>query len=289
MKKVLVGVICVSVFLSTSTYAVSSQRIKEFFKDSHEEFLDYHWLRAREMYSDSPYYNSSRFMTSHLEVTYKKKNVALPIFGNLDDYINDTPLFEKHELNYRVIHHQSYKKDDDPRLHPYQVIEKDGDLRVVHKAYGFTIGTFDKTGQFDVLNWETNGQLDLQFWKNIHFDPWTSSMFYKLFIANEDARKTRTDYTVHATQFYFRFKGDSESQIRVGSLDVVHLPGFKNATVVFVYDGTIRPIAHESDIKMDWTEDTITFDVWYRYDEQKLWIDAEGIVQLGLTENEFLK
>ena len=287
MKKVFLGVICVSVFLSTSTYAASSQRIREFFKDNHEEFLDYHWLRAREIYSEAPYYNSSRFMTSHLEVTYKKKNVPLPIFENLDDYINDTPLCEKHELNFRVIQHQSYKKDDDPRLHHYQFIEKDGDLRVVHKAYGFTIGTFDKTGQFDVLNWDTNGQLDLQFWNSVHFDPWTSSMFYKLFIADEDERKTRMDYTAQAAQFYFRFKGDSESQIRVGSLDVVHLPGFKNAAVVFIYDGKLRPIAHEADSKMNASKDVITFDVVYRYDERKLWIDCQGVVQLGLAENEF--
>jgi len=287
MKKILM-VVAGLLFLSTSTYAVSSQRIKEFFKDNHGEFLDYHWLRAREIYSEAPYYNSSRFMTSHLEVTYKKKPAPIPIFENLDDYINDTPLCKKHELNFRVIQHQSYKKDDDSRLHPYQVIEKEGDLRVVHKAYGFTIGTFDKTGQFDVLNWDTNGQLDLQFWKNVHFDPWTNGMFYKLFIANEDERKTHVDYTAHAAQFYFRFKDDLASQIRVGSLDILHLPGFKNATVVFVYDGTLRPIAHEVDIKIDWTNTTITFDVWYRYDEQKLWIDTQGVVQLGLTENEFL-
>ena len=288
MKRILLSVLCLSVFLSTQTYAASSERIKEFFKNSHEEFIDYHWLRPIELYREAPYYNSSHFTTSHLVVTYPKKAGPIPIFETLSDYVDDVPLHKKHDLNFRIIHYQSYKMVDDKRLEQYDVIEQDDhELRVVHKLHRFTIGTFDKTGQFDVLNWNTNGQMDLQFWNKVHFDPWTQSMFFKLFISDDNERQTHVDYNANADQFPFLFKGEDSSEVRMAQLDVVNIPGFKNPAVVFVYNGKMRPIAKEQDSKITWTDDTITFDVWYRFDEQKLWVDNQGIVHLGLTSSEY--
>ena len=289
MKRILVSVLCLGAFLSTPTYAASSETIKEFFKNNHEEFLDFHWLRSREMYSVSPYYNSSRYMTSHLNVTYQRKAVPIPMFENLSDYINGTPLCSQHDLNSRVIRHQSYKKVDDERLHQYDVTENENhDLRVVHKGQGFTVGTFDKTGQFEVLNWNTNGQMDLQFWNQVHFDPWTNTMFHKLFISDVNERQSHVDYKANAEQFQFVFKDEDSSHVRMAHLSVIDIPGFNNPTVVFVYNDKMRPIAKEEDTKITWTDDTITFDVVYHYDEQKLWVDDQGIVHLGLTHDEWV-
>jgi len=268
-------------------FSDSSKTIQDFFGNDHEKFVDYHWLAPREIFDQ--WSNGSRFMASFLLVTYQRKHVANPIFESFKDYVGDTPLSWNHKLNYRHILFQSYQKEFWPFLNEYEVrTNAEGNLLVYHKNYNFIVGTFEKDGQFDVLNYDQLGQINIDLWKKVHYDPWAGHMFVKAYIEKESMRKTKFNYPGNADDFYFKFKNDVNQKTRVGSLNVVVLPGFKNASVVFTYNGHSRPISKNAEHAIvSWSKETVTFDVKYEYDPRLLWMDKNGVLHLEMTEDDF--
>ena len=139
-----------------------------------------------------------------------------------------------------------------------------------------------------MLKFNQNGQINLDFWKNVHFDPWEGHLFFKRYVENESERKTVRDYTVNASDFLFRFKDDDERQTRRGSIELARLPGFKEPVAVFKYNERIRPLAQDMTVDHEWTKETVTFDISFQYDARLFWVDVQGIAHLAMTRDEFL-
>ncbi len=285
MKKVFLAFLVYSFFVPSQTYSATSEEIKKFFEDDQGKLLDYYWVRPREIYNE--WSNSSRFMKSFVTVSYLKKSHESFLDG-FKEYLSDQPLSWKHELNYRTVIHQAYQKEVHPVVEEYAVRENSSkQLEIVHRRLNFVIGTFDINGRYDYRGYYV-GMVDVTFWQDVFYDPWDQRMYYRRFISNENDRKTHTDYSANADQFLFRFKNDS--MVRSGKIEIVGVPGFNKPVALFNYQGRVKPISKDADIKMDWDRDktTVSFDVIYQYDERELFITPQGIVQFSKTLEEFM-
>ena len=285
MKKVFLAFFVYALLVPCQIYSATSEEIKKFYEYDQGKLLDYYWVRPREIYDE--WNNSSRFITSQLAVTYLKRSNDFFLDG-FKEYLSDRPLSWKHELLYRTVLHQSYQKEPNPAVEAYEVKEaSSGQLEIFHKQHNFVIGTFDKNGRYDYRGYYV-GMVDLQTWSEVFYDPWDKRMYFRRFIQKETDRKTSAIYKANADQFLFRFKNDS--MVRSGKIEVVALSGFSNPVALFNYQGRVKPISRDIEVKMNWDRDSLTvpFDVKYLYNEKDFHITPEGIVEFSKTLEEFL-
>lgn len=286
MKKVFWAFLCVF-YLPSIVFAVSSQDIKNFFENDHGVLLDYYWVRPREIYDQ--YSNGSRFMNSYISATYVKNPNTSPYFEGFKDYVGSQAASWSHELDYRVTLHQDHKTETPEWLDEYavRIIDEAGKLEVYNQKLNFAIGTFDVNGKYDYRGYYV-GLVNLNLWKDVFFDPWDQRMYLQTFIEKESERKTHIHRKANADQFLFRFKG--ESNVRRAKIDVVNVPGFRSPVALFNFQGRVRPVSREIEQSMDWHRDllTVSFSVSYQYDEKLLSLSDDGVVELAMTQDEFL-
>lgn len=285
MKKIFLAFFLYASLAPCQVYSATSGDIKKFFEYDHGKLLDYYWVRPREIYDEGS--NHSRFMTSYLTVTYLKKSNESFLDG-FKDYLSEKAISWKHELNYRTILYQSYQREVHPIVEQYNVKENSsGQLEIVQKEYNFIIGTFDKNAGYDYRGYDA-AMVDLTLWQKVFYDPWDQRMYFRRWIPNASDRETHADYQANADQFLFRFKNDS--MIRFGKIEVVAVPGFKHPVALFHYQGRIKLISRDVEVKMNWDRDepTVSFDVNYFYDERLLHITPKGIIEFSKTLEEFM-
>src|SRR3989338_3574584 len=165
MKKVILSfffvLLCAS--YSTPSFAATSEDIMKTFDWNQGKLLDYYWVRPSEIYDQ--WNNGSRFMRSVLKVSYvnkKDKDIIWKIQESLKDYLNDRPLYWKHELDFHRKLFQNYKKDTLPVFADYKVEERNGTLEIIHREFGFAIGTFETNGKYTSTGyWNNTGGINI--------------------------------------------------------------------------------------------------------------------------------
>ena len=285
MKKVFLAFFLYSLLVPCQTYCATSEEIKKFFENDQGKLLDYYGVRPQEIYD--AWNNNSRFMTSYLTLTYLEKSNGSFLDG-FREYLSEKALSWKHTLNYRTILYQSYQKEIHPVLEKYQVKENHlGQLEVVHKQHNFVMGTFDRNARYDSRGY-TIGMGDVALWHEVFYDPWDQRMYFRRFVPHENDRKTRIDYQADADQFLFRFKSDST--VRSGKIEVLNVHGFHAPVALFSYQGRVKPVSKDIEVKinLDGDKTTVSFDVAYRYDEKLLHLTPEGVVEFSKTLEEFM-
>src|SRR3989338_1760423 len=292
MKKVILSfffvLLCAS--YSTPSFAATSEDIMKTFDWNQGKLLDYYWVRPSEIYDQ--WNNGSRFMRSVLKASYvtkKDKDIIWKIQESLKDYLNDRPLYWKHELDFHRKLFQNYKKDTLPVFADYKVEERNGTLEIIHREFGFAIGTFETDGKYTSTGyWNNTGGIHIDMWNQVFYDPWDEKMYYRRFIENDAEKYTHIHVTANADNFVFRFEGDPSGQVRTGKIEIVDLKGFTYAVPMFVYPGKKKPIATDYVSDLNATKEVITFDVGYTYDERRMSMDPEGVVEFHETLDQFM-
>lgn len=274
MCKHFFGLIFVFLFIPSFAFATTAADIKETFSNDHEAFLRAHYVLPLE----------KKEAVSILSASYQRKRVEDWLNEDIKDYLNDEPLTWVHILSYQTYVVQSYDRARPETLLAYDVSEKDGNLKVVHRASGYAFGQFKNSGGF-VMAEDDYDRIDLGFWYEVIYDPWDNLLYHRVYIGS----KMLDSYiNVDAEDLYFRFKDDAEDHTRVGTFQVKTFPGFKVPVVFFEYGSKTLAVSTEVESKRNiQVGGRIGFEVTFQFKRDLVSVDARGVVLLNMTAEEF--